>query len=148
MIVGSHVVIYSRDGAADRALLRDVLRLPHVDVGGGWLIFGLPASEVAFHPTDSAKSTEFYLMCADVRAFVAEMQKRALACTPLTEERWGILTHLTLPGGARIGVYEPRHARPKSAHAPAAGRKRAPKKRAPARPRRAAKARARRARPK
>ena len=142
MIVGSHVVIYSRDDAADRALLRDVLRLPHVDAGGGWLIFGLPASELAFHPTDSAKSTEFYLMCADVRAFVAEMQKRAIACTPLSEERWGILTHLTLPGGARVGVYEPRHARP------AAGRRRAPKKTAAARPRRAAKARARRARPK
>jgi len=52
MIVGSHVIIYSRDDAADRAFLRDVLKLPYVDVGGGWLIFGLPPSEVAIHPTE------------------------------------------------------------------------------------------------
>jgi hypothetical protein len=115
MIVGSHVIIYSRDQAVDRAFLRDVLKLPHVDVGGGWLIFGLPPSEVAIHPTDGVASHEFYLMCKDVGAFIAAMRGHALVCTPVREERWGLLTELTLPGGGKLGVYEPRHARPKQA---------------------------------
>jgi hypothetical protein len=115
MIIGAHVVIYSRDNAADRGFLRDVLKLPHVDAGGGWLIFGLPPSEIAFHPTEGATSHEFYLMCQDVRAFIKDMQNRSIKCEPVSEQRWGLLTYLTLPGGARVGVYEPRHARPKSA---------------------------------
>ena len=47
MIVGAHSILYSKDAEADRAFLRDVLELPNVDVGGGWLIFGLPPAEVA-----------------------------------------------------------------------------------------------------
>lgn len=117
MIVGSHIVVYSRDAEADRAFLRDVLKLSHVDVGGGWLIFGLPPSEVAFHPTDGAQSHEFYLMCEDVGAFIQAMKTRALACTPVRDVGWGLLTQLTLPGGGKLGVYQPRHARPKPAAA-------------------------------
>jgi hypothetical protein len=122
MIVGSHVIIYSSDQAADRAFLRDVLKLPHVDVGGGWLIFGLPPSEVAIHPSDRVTSHELYLMCKDVGAFIEAMRGRALVCTPVREERWGLLTELTLPGGGKLGVYEPRHARPKQARVTTARR--------------------------
>jgi len=117
MIVGAHVIINSKDQAADRAFLRDVLKLPHVDVGGGWLIFGLPPSEVAIHPT----------MCKDVGTFVEAMRGHSIACTPVREERWGLLTQLTLPGGGKLGVYEPRHARPKQARV--TGRRAQPKKR-------------------
>lgn len=113
MIVGSHVIVYSRDAAADRAVFRDVLKFAHVDAGGGWLIFGLPPSEIAFHPTDNEQNHEFYLMCEDVQAFIQTMERRALACSPVREERWGLLTQLTLPGGGKLGVYQPRHARPK-----------------------------------
>jgi hypothetical protein len=137
MIVGSHVIIYSRDQAADLAFLRDVLKLPHVDVGGGWLIFGLPPSEVAIHPTEGVTSHEFYLMCKDVGAFIEAMRERALVCTPVREERWGLLTELTLPGGGKVGVYEPRHARPKQARVNTAPRarpkKHSPRKRTPSR---------------
>jgi len=55
MIVGAHSIIYSRNPDADRALLRDVFNLPHVDVGGGWLIFGLPPAEVAIHPSEKER---------------------------------------------------------------------------------------------
>jgi hypothetical protein len=41
MITGAHVIVYSRDADADRAFFRDVLEYPHVDAGGGWLIFKL-----------------------------------------------------------------------------------------------------------
>jgi hypothetical protein len=38
-LIGAHSIIYSKNPEADRAFLRDVLRISHVDVGGGWLIF-------------------------------------------------------------------------------------------------------------
>jgi hypothetical protein len=148
MIIGSHVVIYSRDSAADRAFLRDVLKLPYVDVGGGWLIFGLPPSEIAFHLAEGTTSHEFYLMCQDVQAFTRQMQRRAIEVEPISEQRWGLLTHLTLPGGARVGVYEPRHPRPQSASATTARRARSKRKRSAKSRTRRATAGGRRARPK
>lgn len=112
MIVGSHVIIYSRNADADRAFFRDVLKFSHVDVGHGWLIFGLPPSEVAVHPGEGPETHEFYLLCEDIKVFVQTMKKQGLICAPVREERWGSLTQLTLPGGGALGVYQPRHARP------------------------------------
>ena len=114
MITGSHSIIYSQDAEADRAFLRDVLKFPHVDVGQGWLIFGLPPSEVAVHPGDENDHHEFYLICDDVKALVAGLTKRGVTCSELHEQPWGVLTQVTLPGGGKLGIYEPRHARPKS----------------------------------
>jgi catechol 2,3-dioxygenase-like lactoylglutathione lyase family enzyme len=115
MITGAHVIVYTSDPEADRAFFRDVLQFPHVDVGGGWLIFGLPPAETAFHPGEGTDHHELYLMCDDVAAFVASMATRGIACTPIEDQGWGLLTILTLPGGGRLGVYQPRHARPVSA---------------------------------
>lgn len=112
MIIGAHSILYSTNPEADRDFLRDVLGLPHVDVGHGWLIFGLPPSEVAVHPADANGRHELYLLCDDAEAFVAEMTGRGLACTPVRRERWGAVTQLTLPGGGALGVYQPLHARP------------------------------------
>jgi hypothetical protein len=114
VIIGAHSIIYSKNPDADRAFLRDVLRLTNVDVGGGWLIFGLPPSEVAVHPSDKNNIHEFYLMCDDVDAFVAEMRKHDITCGPVENQGWGLLTQITLPGGGTLGVYQPRHARPKA----------------------------------
>ena len=112
MITGAHVIIRSTDAAADRAFLRDVLQLPNVDAGRGWLIFALPPAEAAVHPDDANDVHELYLMCDDVEAFVAAMATRDVACTPIQNAGWGLVTRVTLPGGGRVGVYEPRHARP------------------------------------
>jgi hypothetical protein len=112
MISGAHSVIYSTKPEQDRAFFRDVLKLPSVDVGGGWLIFGLPPAEVAVHPSDKNDVHELYLMCDDVEALVAELRKHHIACGPVQDQGWGLLTHLTLPGGGKLGVYQPRHARP------------------------------------
>jgi hypothetical protein len=112
MIIGTHSIIYSTAPEADRAFLRDVLGLPHVDVGDGWLIFGLPPAEVAVHPSDENDRHEFYLMCDDVEALVADLNKRNITCGPVQNQGWGMLTQLTLPGGGKLGVYQPRHARP------------------------------------
>ena len=114
MIIGAHSIIYSTKPDADRALLRDVFKLPHVDVGDGWLIFGLPPAEVAVHPSERNDVHELYLMCDDVEAFITEMGTHGVACGPVRNEGWGLLTQITLPGGGKLGVYQPRHARPKA----------------------------------
>lgn len=112
LINGAHSIIYSNNAEADRALLRDVLGLPHVDIGHGWLIFALPPAEVAVHPADDGEKHELYLMTDDVRAFVAEMAGRGVTCSEPADRGWGVLTEMRLPGGGTIGVYQPRHARP------------------------------------
>jgi hypothetical protein len=112
MIIGAHVIISSTQAEKDRAFLRDVLALSHVDAGNGWLIFGLPPSEVAIHPGDEGGHHELYLMCNDVEAFVTSMSQNGLECSEVEDQGWGLVTQLTLPGGSKLGVYEPRHARP------------------------------------
>ena len=114
MITGAHSIIYSTDAEADRAFLRDVLKLSHVDVGEGWLIFGLPPAEVAVHPSEKNDIHEFYLMCVDVNAFVLEVEKHGVVCDPVQDQGYGLVTQLRLPGGGKLGVYQPRHARPKA----------------------------------
>ncbi len=112
MITGAHVILYSRNAEADRAFFRDVLRMPNVDAGGGWLIFALPPAEAAVHPADGEASHELYLMCDDIRAFRAEMERAGVPTTNIETPRWGDVTRLTLPGGGLLGVYQPRHASP------------------------------------
>jgi catechol 2,3-dioxygenase-like lactoylglutathione lyase family enzyme len=146
-ITGAHTIVYSANADADRAFLRDVLGFPHVDVGEGWLIFALPASEIAIHPAETSGEHAVYLMVDDVAAFIERMTSRDVRCTPPQDQGWGVLTELTLPGGGQLGIYEPRHARPvwseprkrkaeRSRKRPATKRRVATKKSKPARPRR------------
>lgn len=119
MIIGAHALIYSKNAEADRAFLRDVFRLPHVDAGEGWLIFGLPPAELGVHPGEANDRHELNLMCSDIEEFVAEMALRGVTTSPIENAGWGIITHVQLPGGGRLGVYQPRHSRP-AATAPVA----------------------------
>ena len=110
MIRGSHVILYSTDADADRAFLRDLLGLPAVDAGGGWLILRLPPAEVAVHPADASGATELYLVCDDVEETVADLERRGIAVDgPISDQGWGRLVTIRLPGGGRLGVYEARH---------------------------------------
>ena len=138
MIIGAHSILYSRSPEADRAFLRDVLRLPSVDVGGGWLIFGLPPAEVAVHPSEKNDVHEFYLMCDDVEAFRTEVARRKVACGPVRDLGWGLLTQVVLPGGGKLGVYQPRHPRPPAMRAKSAVKKKAAGQKKTATKRRAA----------
>ena len=108
MITGAHVIVYSRDADADRAFFRDVLSYPHVDAGGGWLIFKLSPGEVAVHPAE-APSHELYLMCDDVNDTVEELTAKGVECGPVSDQGWGLLTSIRLPGGSDLGLYEPKH---------------------------------------
>jgi catechol 2,3-dioxygenase-like lactoylglutathione lyase family enzyme len=115
MINGVHAIIFTRDAEADRAFFRDVLGLPSVDAGGGWLIFALPPAELAAHPTDGEAHHELYLMCDDVRATVEELSAKGVELTSeISDEGFGLITALRLPGGSELALYEPRHPSPLS----------------------------------
>jgi hypothetical protein len=113
VISGVHAILYSEDADGVRSFLRDVLGLTSVDAGGGWLIFALPPTEVAVHPTEGPPRHELYLMCQDIHATVDALKgKNVQFAGPVTDEGWGLLTALELPGGGRLGLYEPRHPSP------------------------------------
>ena len=112
MINGAHVVIYSKDAEADRVFFRDVLHFSSVDAGHGWLIFALPPSEAAFHDSGNNDRHELYFMCNDITATLNDLKSKNVKVTDVHEERWGKLASLTLPGGGKIGIYEPKHASP------------------------------------
>lgn len=109
MILGTHVIVYSRDAEADREFFRDVLGFPSVDAGDGWLVFGMPACETAFHPHDRNDLHELYFMCDDLRAMIDTLARKGVECSAIREERWGTRTTLPLPGGGKIGLYQPKH---------------------------------------
>jgi catechol 2,3-dioxygenase-like lactoylglutathione lyase family enzyme len=112
VINGSHVILFSNDPDADRTFFADVLDFPHVDAGGGWLIFALPPAEAALHPAEGAASHELYFMCDDIDATIEELRAKGVEFTAgISEERWGRLTRFRLPGGSEVGMYEPRHTR-------------------------------------
>jgi catechol 2,3-dioxygenase-like lactoylglutathione lyase family enzyme len=110
VIIGSHVIVFSRDPEADRAFFADVLDHPHVDAGGGWLIFKLPPAEVAVHPSEGLTGHELYFMCDDLEATMSDLQAKGVEFVHgITEERWGRLARFRLPGGGELGMYQPHH---------------------------------------
>jgi len=110
VINGSHVIVFSTDAEADRAFFADVLGQPHVDAGGGWLIFKIPPAELAVHPADGPVGHELYFMCDDLDVTMSDLRAKGVEFAEgVSEERWGRLTRLRLPGGGEVGLYEPRH---------------------------------------
>ena len=116
MITGAHVVIFTKDAEGLRSFFRDVLGFGSVDAGGGWLIFALPPAELAAHPTDEKVHHELYLMCDDVQATVAELKHKGVALSrQISDEAFGLVTSVELPGGEELGLYEPKHPSPLTA---------------------------------
>jgi catechol 2,3-dioxygenase-like lactoylglutathione lyase family enzyme len=114
MITGTHALIYVGDADATRTFFRDVLDLPNVDAGGGWLIFKLPPAELGIHPTGADEQASgahrISLMCDDIEATVAELAAKGVRFTsPIEDQGYGLATVMVVPGGAELGLYEPRH---------------------------------------
>jgi len=109
IISGAHVVIYSKDAEADRAFFRDVLGFKSVDAGHGWLIFGLPPGEAAFHPSDENGLHELYFICDGLKAEIASLAKKGVKCFEVQEARRGSITKMQLPSGGEVGLYQPKH---------------------------------------
>jgi catechol 2,3-dioxygenase-like lactoylglutathione lyase family enzyme len=112
VINGAHVVIYTKNPEADRAFFSDVLKFPFVDAGHGWLIFAMPPLEAAFHDSETTDQHELYLMCDDITATLKDLKSKNVRVSDVSEQRWGKLATFTLPGGGKIGVYEPKHPSP------------------------------------
>jgi catechol 2,3-dioxygenase-like lactoylglutathione lyase family enzyme len=108
MISGAHVVVYSKNAEADRAFFRDILGLKSVDTGHGWLIFALPPTEAAFHPSEDDVH-ELYFMCDDLKIEIASLEKKGVTCSRVEEARWGSITKMRLPSGGSVGLYQPKH---------------------------------------
>ena len=114
MITAVHALLYAHDPEAARAFFRDVLELPYVDDGDGWLIFALPPAELGIHPPDGEQRAKLYLMCDDLDATVAELEAKGVELAgPTSDQPWGRLANLRVPGlVSELGLYEPSHASP------------------------------------
>ena len=115
VITSAHAILYAEDAAAARAFFRDVLGFSSVDAGEGWLIFALPSAEAALHPASGpdAGTHELFLMCDDVERTMEELKaKGAEFVAPVSDEGWGLVTRLRIPGAGEMGLYQPRHPSP------------------------------------
>jgi catechol 2,3-dioxygenase-like lactoylglutathione lyase family enzyme len=127
MITSIHTLIYSDDPPATRAFLRDVIGWPFVEDShgepsgdeSGWLIFATGRSELGVHPThsvwegqtyDSPRHHEISLMCDDIEATRAELAaKGATFSAPVTDQGYGLVTMVDVPGADPIQLYQPKH---------------------------------------
>jgi catechol 2,3-dioxygenase-like lactoylglutathione lyase family enzyme len=113
VITGVHAIVFSPEAEKVRAFFKDLLSLPSVDAGGGWLIFALPPAEVAVHPTDGNGHHELYLMCDDIQATLAELRGKGVeVAREATDQGWGLVAAIRLPDGSEFPIYEPRHPSP------------------------------------
>jgi catechol 2,3-dioxygenase-like lactoylglutathione lyase family enzyme len=114
-IVGAHVLLYTPEPDALRAILRDVFGWKHVDAGQGWLIFALPPAELGVHPAEgptyeSGVRHQLSFMCDDIEATIEELRAKGVEVKNEPEdEGFGITVMLGLPGGVEVLLYEPRH---------------------------------------
>lgn len=120
MFLGMHFLLYSRDPDADRAFFRDVLQIPAIDSGGGWLIFALPPSEMGIHPADAPPpptphaghdlvQATVYLLCRNLAETLESLKAKGVTHSETREAEWGVATSIALPSGVRLGLYEPHH---------------------------------------
>jgi hypothetical protein len=110
VITGVHAIVFSPEAEKVRAFFADVLDLPSVDAGRGWLIFALPPAELAVHPADGATRHELYLMCDDIHATLADLQGKGVeVAQDVSDQGWGLLASIRLPDGSEFPLYQPRH---------------------------------------
>jgi predicted enzyme related to lactoylglutathione lyase len=113
VITGMHAIVFSPEAEKVRAFFADVLDMPSVDAGGGWLIFALPPAELAVHPADGENRHELYLMCDDIQATLAELRgKGAEVALDVSDQGWGLLAAIRLPDGSEFPIYQPKHQSP------------------------------------
>jgi predicted enzyme related to lactoylglutathione lyase len=115
-IFGTHLLLYTSEPEALRAMLRDVFGWTHVDAGDGWLIFKTPPAELGVHPAEgptfeSGTRHLISFMCDDIHATVADLRARGVSVVgEPRDEGYGITIMMVLPGGCEVQLYQPRHA--------------------------------------
>ena len=117
MITGVHTMFYSSEAEALRAFLRDKLGFKGTDVGGGWLIFDLPRTEMGCHPTENADGARsgtpsISFICDDVNKTIAELKARGVEFVDQVKDvGYGLATHFKVPGGFEVELYQPHYQR-------------------------------------
>lgn len=115
-IIGTHLLLYSSEAEALRALLRDAFGFASVDAGRGWLIFAMPPAELGVHPAEgptqgSGVQHQIAFMCDDINATIEELRGKGIQIDGEPKnEGYGITVMMTLQGRVRVMLYEPRHA--------------------------------------
>ena len=114
-ILGTHLLLYSSEPEALRAMLRDTFGFSNVDAGEGWLIFAIPPAEMGVHPAEGptyegGTRHQVSFMCDDITATVADLRARGVRIEgEPKDEGWGITVMMMLPGNAKVMLYQPRH---------------------------------------
>jgi Glyoxalase/Bleomycin resistance protein/Dioxygenase superfamily len=114
-IFGAHMLLYSSEPEALRAMLRDVFGFPFVDAHGGWLIFALPPAELGVHPGEgpnfeSGMRHEISFMCDDIHTTIAGLRAKGVQIDGEPEtQSYGLTATMSLPGGVRMTLYQPTH---------------------------------------
>lgn len=137
MIRGLHGLFYSSDADATRAFMRDALKLPFSDVGGGWLIFDLPEADVGVHPIGGhgegdagppANTHDVSFYCDDIEGTVADLRSRGVSFKDEPADHgYGYVAYFTMPGGIEVQLYEPKYTKASQKAAKAPGKKAARK---------------------
>ena len=110
MITGAHAIVFGRDADAARSFFGESLGFESVDAGDGWLIFALPPAELAVHPTSEEPKHELYLMCDDIESTLDDLAAKGVeVLEPVSNEGFGMMTRIRVPGAGEMGIYEPRH---------------------------------------
>ena len=125
MIKGMHVTYFTRHADEMRDFMRDKLGLAARDVGGGWLILDVPASEIAAHPMGEGDEEEgageghagpepegavisFY--CDDLDATMRELKEKGVEFTSeVRDEGWGLLASFRMAPDVEVDLYQPRY---------------------------------------
>jgi catechol 2,3-dioxygenase-like lactoylglutathione lyase family enzyme len=112
MITGIHAIFYTKRASEMYDFLKDVLGLHYVEAGNGRLIFASPPTELAVHETEDDPKHELWLSCDDIAATVKQLEEKGVKTTAVVDRGWGLVTTLELPGGDKLGLYEPKHLSP------------------------------------
>jgi hypothetical protein len=51
-------------------------------------------------------------MCDDIAATLKDLESKKVKVSDVSEQRWGKVASFTLPGGGKIGIYQPKHPSP------------------------------------
>jgi hypothetical protein len=112
-VIAAHMLLYTPEAEAVRAVLRDVFEWEYVEDHPGWLIFAMPPAEIGVHPSDGTTQHQIYLMCDDLASTVADLRAKGVEFRgEAVDESFGLTTTRVLPGGVEILLYEPKHTSP------------------------------------